>query len=84
MHAFMHACYFTLRSGGKTVITFLFDSGFLWCVTVPVVFLLSRFTQIPIIPLYFCSSLSEMVKCIGGYVLVKRGDWLQNIVEKEV
>jgi len=28
--AFMHASYFTLRSGGKTIVTFLFDSVFLW------------------------------------------------------
>lgn len=84
MHAYMHASYFTLRSGGKTGITFLFDSGFLWAATVPTVFILSRFTEMPIIPLYICAALSETVKLVGGYVLVKRGDWLQNIVEKEV
>ena len=83
MNAFMHASYFTLRSGGKTVITFIFDSGFLWCVTVPVVFLVSRFTEIPIIPLYFIGLSSELIKCAVGFVLVKRGSWLQNIVENK-
>ena len=34
-NAFLHATYFTLRSGGKTIITFLFDSVFIWCVSVP-------------------------------------------------
>ncbi len=29
IHAFLHAVYFTIRSGGKTVITFLFDSVYL-------------------------------------------------------
>ena len=33
-NAFLHASYFTLRSGGKTIITFLFDSVFIWCVSV--------------------------------------------------
>ncbi len=33
-NAFLHAAYFTLRSGGKTMITFLFDSVFIWCVSV--------------------------------------------------
>ena len=28
-NAFLHATYFTLRSGGKTIITFLFDSVFI-------------------------------------------------------
>ncbi|MBQ2006804.1 MAG: hypothetical protein II205_04480, partial [Bacteroidales bacterium] len=36
MHAFTHATYFTLRSGGKTWITFLFDCVFLWVVNIPV------------------------------------------------
>lgn len=39
--AFMHATYFTLRTGGKTIITFLFDSVFLWVVTTPVAYALS-------------------------------------------
>ena len=29
-NAYVHAAYFTLRSGGKTGITFLFDCGFMW------------------------------------------------------
>ncbi len=39
--AFMHATYFTLRSGGKTIVTFLFDSVFLWCASIPLAFVLS-------------------------------------------
>ena len=35
-NAFLHATYFTLRSGGKTVITFFFDSVFIWIASVPV------------------------------------------------
>ena len=40
VNAFLHASYFTLRSGGKTIITFLFDSVFIWVVSVPVAFCL--------------------------------------------
>lgn len=43
-NAFLHATYFTLRSGGKTIITFLFDSVFIWVVSVTIAFTLSRFT----------------------------------------
>lgn len=35
-NAFLHAAYFTLRSGGKTLVTFFFDSVFIWCVSVPI------------------------------------------------
>lgn len=78
--AFMHSTYFTLRSGGKTIITFLFDSVFLWCITTPLAFVLSRYTALPIIPLYLICQLVDIFKCILGFILVKKGLWLQNIV----
>lgn len=81
--AFMHASYFTLRSGGKTIITFLFDSVFLWCVSVPVAYVLSRYTTMHIIPLYLCCQLLDIIKCVIGFILVKKGVWLQNIVATE-
>lgn len=80
---FMHASYFTLRSGGKTVITFLFDSVFLWCVNIPLAYVLSRYTGLHIIPLYLFCQLVDIIKCIIGFILVKKGVWLHNIVAKE-
>ncbi len=80
LHGFMHATYFTLRSGGKTVITFLFDSAFVWCINIPVAYVLSRFTDVPIIPLYLICQLVDIVKCVVGFVLVKKGIWLNNLV----
>lgn len=81
--AFMHATYFTLRSGGKTIVTFLFDSVFLWGVSIPVAFVLSRYTELHSIPLYLSCQLLDIIKCIIGFVLVKKGVWLQNIVLKD-
>ncbi len=78
--AFMHASYFTLRSGGKTIVTFLFDSVFLWCVSMPLAYVLSRHTTMPIVPLYLACQLIDILKCILGFILVKKGVWLQNIV----
>lgn len=80
LHAFMHCCYFTLRTGGKTVITFIFDSVFLWCVSIPLAFVLSRYTDMPIEPLYLACQMIEILKCILGFILVKKGIWLQNFV----
>ena len=78
--AFMHSTYFTLRTGGKTIVTFLFDSVFLWAVTTPVAFVLSRYTGLPIIPLYLSCQLLDLIKCAIGFVLVKKGVWVNNIV----
>ena len=82
-NAFLHAAYFTLRSGGKTIITFLFDSVFIWCVSVTIAFVLSRFTTIPVVGVYVMVQLGDLIKCAIGFLLVKKGIWLQNIVEKE-
>lgn len=79
-NALMHAAYFTLRSGGKTVVTFLFDSAFVWVVSIPLAFVLSRYTALPAALIYFCCQGIEIVKCVIGIVLVKKGVWLQNIV----
>ncbi len=81
--AFMHATYFTLRSGGKTIVTFLFDSVFVWCVSVPVAYILSRLTAVPVILIFAMVQAADWVKCIIGFILVKKGVWLQNIVARQ-
>lgn len=80
-NAFLHASYFTLRSGGKTIITFLFDSVFVWCVSVTIAFTLSRFTTLPVLAVFTFVQAGDLIKCVIGFILVKKGVWLQNIVE---
>ena len=83
VNAFLHATYFTIRSGGKTIITFLFDSCFIWCVTIPLAYCLSRFTDIPIFPLYLIVCGVDVLKSILGFILLKKGIWLNNLVEQK-
>lgn len=80
IHSILHSTYFTLRSGGKTLMTFLFDSGFSWCVSVPLAYCLVHFTSLPIVNVYLCVQLVEAVKCTIGLILIKKGVWLSNIV----
>ena len=55
MYAFNHASYFILRSGGQTLITFLFDSVFTWVIVLPLAFVLSTHTSLSIVLVYlFC------------------------------
>ena len=82
--SFTNASYFTLRSGGCTGITFLFDSCYMWCLVVPLAFVLSRFTDIAVVPLYMLVQGTELIKAIIGYALVKKGVWLRNLVAEEV
>ena len=72
--------YFTIRSGGKTLITFLFDSAYSWVITIPLAWCLVHFTVLPIVPLYFLVRFSGIIKSVLGLVLVHKGIWCQNIV----
>ena len=80
INSYNNAMYFTLRSGGQTFITFLFDSGFTWVICVPVAFYLSRFTQIPIVPMYAICVGVDVLKIIVGSYLLKKGTWIRRIV----
>ena len=81
VNSYNNAMYFTLRSGGQTFITFLFDSGFSWCVCVPVAFLLSRFTELPILPLYGICVGVDLFKIFIGKPLLNKGVWINTIVD---
>ena len=81
VNSYNNAMYFTLRSGGQTFITFLFDSGFSWCVCVPVAFLLSRFTDLPILPLYGICVGVDVFKIFIGKPLLNKGVWINTIVD---
>lgn len=81
-NAYTNACYFTLRSGGKTLVTFLFDSCYVWVVCVPLAFVLSRFTALPIIPLYAICQSMDILKSAIGAMMVHKGKWIQNLAVK--
>ena len=83
IHAYSNAAYFTLRSGGKTFVTFLFDSVFSCLVVAPTAYVLSRFTDLPIVWLFLCCQSLELVKSVVGYVMIRSGVWIQNIVKEE-
>ena len=83
MDAFMNGAYFTLRAGGKTLRTFLFDSVSLWAVSVPVAFILSRFTGLSAVWIYVFVIIANFFKVILGYVWVKKGIWIVDLVQKD-
>ena len=80
IHAFAHSSYYTLRSGGRAFITFVFDCGFLWLAVVPASLILSSLTSIGIIPLFIICSYLDMLKCFIALYLLKKGSWVRKIV----
>lgn len=78
--AFSHCTYFTLRSGGKTGITFLFDSVYTWVLVIPFATILSRHTQLPVTTVFFMVQFTELIKVMIGFFMVRSNTWMQNIV----
>lgn len=84
VQSFLNACYFTLRSGGKTFITFLFDSGAIWAINYPLVFVLTRYASwMPVAMIMFCEQMSGLIRCAIGLIMVKRKTWVNNLANAE-
>ncbi len=80
-NSYTNATYFTLRSGGQTMVTFLFDSCFVWVLCVPLAYCLSRFTGIGIVPLYIICQGMDLLKCAIGAFMLRQGKWIQNLAQ---
>ena len=72
-------CYFTLRSGGKALLTFLFDSVSMWVINLPVAFILAHFTGLPLITMYLIVQIFDALKAFLGLYLVHKGIWINNL-----
>ena len=80
MFAYCNCTYFILRSGGKVLLTFLFDCGYTWLVAVPLAWCLVHLTGMNVLMIYLCVQLSDFIKVAFGYLLIKKGVWLNNMV----
>ncbi|MBO4359560.1 MAG: MATE family efflux transporter, partial [Eubacteriaceae bacterium] len=80
MGAVITAVYFTIRSGGKTVITFLFDSFYTWVVPVSLAYCLSRFTSMDVLGMFFLVRAIDVIKLVIGLSMLRRDFWLNDMV----
>lgn len=79
VYAYNTGCFFVLRSGGKTSLTFIFDSGFMWVLAVPTAFLLSLLTNLPIPVVYLLVQTLDLVKTFLGTMFLRKKTWLRNL-----
>lgn len=77
----VHSSYNTIRSGGKTWMTFINDSGFMWCISAPLAFCLTTFTDLSILPIYFLCQMPEVLKLIMSFIILKGDGWMQNLTK---
>lgn len=83
--AISHTAYFTMRAGGKTWITFVFDSLFVWAVYIPIALMMVNGTNFNVEVIKAVVESTTILKCIFGIFLIRKGIWLNNLVgiEKE-
>ncbi len=70
--------FFVVRSGGDTRGVFLMDSGYMWCVTIPFVYLASL-TSLPLLGRVICGSVIMFPKLFLTLYIYKKRKWLKNI-----
>ena len=78
----LNSVYFTLRSGGKTLITFIFDSVFSWSVTLPLALLLCFLTDLPILAVFAIVQASDILKILIGFLMIRKGVWINNLTDE--
>ena len=80
VEAMVHSIYFTIRSGGRTMITFLFDSVYMWILPVPLAFFLCRFTALDIVVVFAIVQSASVIKMIIGLLMLRSDFWAKKIV----
>ena len=81
IHAYIHVAYFTIRSGGKTGITFLFDCFYTWCVPVVVSFVVCRYTGLSVVACYGLVQATDLIKMAIAMPMLKSGFWAKNVIK---
>lgn len=81
IYSFNAGCFYTLRAGGATIMTFVFDSMFTWLVPVPLALCLAYFTKIDVLLLYSFVQLADLIKSTIGFSIVRKGKWAKKLVD---
>ena len=80
--ALANIAYFTVRSGGRVIVIFLFDCVFTWAVKVSVLRILVTKTAMDVVDIYFVVNGLEGIKAVVGILLVLSGMWMQDLVNE--
>ncbi len=71
--------YYTLRVGGKTILTFIFDTGTMAFLFVPLSWILAVLTNLDMLYIYLIIRSIDIFKAILGVILMKKGSWVVNL-----
>lgn len=79
MQSYIYPVYFTLRAGGRTMLTFLFDCLSIWVLTLPAAYILSHYTQLHVLVIYGVCIGLDFIKCVLGIFMLRSNCWIRNL-----
>ncbi len=82
LQSYIFPVYFTLRAGGRTLTTFLFDCGSIWLISLPLAFILSRYSSLHVFTIYAIVTGVDVIKSAIGFFLMRSGTWMQKLTTK--
>ena len=62
----------------------MFDCMFICLVNLPTAYVLANFTNVEIHYMYLICQMIDLIKCVIGFVLLKKKIWVNNIVGGEM
>lgn len=79
IYMFLAECYFILRSGGDMRNTLIMDSGFMWCVNIPILYLAANVFSLPYLPLFIAGQSADVIKLFFSYRMIRKEKWAKNL-----
>ncbi len=79
IYMFTAECYFILRSGGDSKNTLIMDSGFMWLLNIPILFVATYYTNFGYLAIYLIGQSTDIIKLIFSYHLLRKEKWANNL-----
>lgn len=70
-----------IRAGGDTRFGMICDTVIMWCISIPLAYLLSIYSAIPAWGIYACLFSEEPLKALLGLWRIRSGKWLHSVTE---
>ncbi|MEG2656711.1 MAG: MATE family efflux transporter [Clostridium sp.] len=71
------------QGSGHTRYSMEMEIGRLWFVRLPMILIFKNFTQIGEVGIWFSMSFSNLIICIFGYMLYRKGAWEKSLIHNE-
>jgi putative MATE family efflux protein len=68
------------QGSGHTKYSMAMEVGRLWLVRLPMILLFKHFTAVGAVGIWFSMSFSNLIICIYGYLIYRRGNWQDRII----